>query len=166
MSSRPTSAPARTHSASTVVAATPAAVYALVSDVTRTGEHSDVVVGCWWDAPPGPQGPQPGDRFTGRNQTPERTWETRCTVEEAVPGRRFSWLVGEGLVRWTYELELVEGGTRLTERWEFLEDGIRVFGERYGERAGEEVEQRTQAAHRGMPRTLEALRTALEQQPG
>lgn len=58
------------------------------------------------------------------------------------------------------------GGTRLTERWEFLEDGIRVFGERYGERAGEEVEQRTRAAHRGMPLTLEALRAALEREAG
>ncbi len=45
-------------------------VYALVSDITRTGEWSPVCEKCWWDED---EGPVVGAHFTGRNVTPERT---------------------------------------------------------------------------------------------
>ena len=39
----------RTHQDTVLVAASPDAVYDLVSDITRTGEWSPVCTSCWWD---------------------------------------------------------------------------------------------------------------------
>ncbi|MGY1609296.1 MULTISPECIES: SRPBCC family protein [unclassified Geodermatophilus] len=148
-----------THSDSIVVAASPEEVYDLVSDVTRTGEWSPVCVACWWDE--GATG-QVGDWFTGRNVTPARTWETRSLVVAADRGREFAWLVGGRLVRWGYLMEPVAGGTRLTETWEFLPAGHEFFAERYGEDAQHQIEQRTRAAHEGIPATLAAVKRIAE----
>ena len=89
-------------SGSVLVACPPEALYDLVSDVTRTGEWSPICEACWWDEG---DGPRVGAHFTGRNVTPSRTWETRCVVVAADPGREFAWVVGEDIVRWGYLLE-------------------------------------------------------------
>ena len=99
------------------VAVTPDELYALVSDVTRMGDWSPICRACWWDEG---DGPRVGAWFTGRNELPERTWETRCQVVAADPGREFAWEVNNGWVRWGYTFEPEDGGTRLTESWEFL----------------------------------------------
>ncbi|PFG42710.1 polyketide cyclase/dehydrase/lipid transport protein [Isoptericola jiangsuensis] len=154
---------ARTHAGSIVVPAPAAEVYRVVSDVTRTGEWSPVCVACRWDegdAPAPGEGPRVGAQFTGRNETAERTWETRCTVVAAEPGRRFAWEVGDGLVRWGYDLAPgpYEGSTTLTEWWEFTPQGLATFAERYGDDAPVQIEQRTRMAHDGIPATLAAIR--------
>ena len=148
-----------TFSDSVVVAASPEELYDLVSDVTRTGEWSPVCVACWWDE--GATG-KAGDWFTGRNVTPERTWETRSLVAVADRGREFAWLVGGSRARWGYTLEPVDGGTRLTESWEFLPDGLALMAERYGADAQHQVEVRTRAAHEGIPATLAAIKRIAE----
>jgi hypothetical protein len=139
--------------------ADPAAVYAVVSDVTRTGEWSPVCRACWWDEG---QGPEVGSWFTGRNETPARTWETRSMVVAADPGREFAWEVAGGWVRWGYTLEPIETGTRLTEHWEFLPKGLAGFRERYGDDADAQIAERTEAAHRGIPETLAAIKRVIE----
>ncbi|MBB3677539.1 SRPBCC family protein [Modestobacter versicolor] len=149
----------RTHSDSIVVRVTPEELYDLVSDVPRTGEWSPVCRACWWDE--GASG-QVGDWFTGRNETPARTWETRSQVVAAERGREFAWQVGAGVVRWGYTLEPVPGGTRLTESWEFLPAGHDVFRERYGDQAEAQVADRTRAAREGIPATLAAIKRIAE----
>jgi hypothetical protein len=149
----------RTHSSSVVVRATPEAVYDLVSDVTRTGEWSPVCRACWWDDD---GGARVGAWFTGRNEVPGRTWETRSEVVVADRGREFAWVVGGRLVRWSFTMEPADGGTRLTESWAFLDDGIALFHERYGEAADREIADRTRAAHEGIPPTLDAVRRIAE----
>jgi len=149
----------RTHSSSVTVRATPEAVYDLVSDVTRTGEWSPVCRACWWDEG---DGAQVGAWFTGRNEVPGRTWETRSQVVAADRGREFAWLVGGRLVRWAFTMEPVDDGTRLTESWEFLPAGIALFHERYGDAAGEQIADRTRAAHEGIPESLDAIRRIAE----
>ncbi len=42
-------------SGSVVVDATPEQLYALVSDVTRTGQWSPICRECWWDEGAGPE---------------------------------------------------------------------------------------------------------------
>ncbi len=143
-----------THADSIVVRTSPEALYALVSDVTRTGEWSPVCRACWWDEG---DGPRVGAWFTGRNEVPGRTWETRSQVVVADPGREFAWLVGGSLVRWAFTLEPVADGTRLTESWEFLPAGQAVFAERYGADAPAQVADRTRAAREGIPATLAAI---------
>lgn len=147
-------------SSSVVVHAPPEAVYALVTDVARTGEWSPVCTGCWWDEG---HGPAAGSWFTGRNEVPGRTWETRSRVEVAEPGRAFTWVVGGSLVRWSYLLEPVPEGTRLTESWEFLPDGLALFAERYGDDAAAQVADREAQARAGIPVTLAALARLAEQ---
>ena len=51
-----------------------------MSDVTRICEWSPICRACWWDEGARPEA---GAWFTGRNETPERTWETRCRVVAA-----------------------------------------------------------------------------------
>ncbi|MBA3744961.1 SRPBCC family protein [Sporichthya sp.] len=148
-----------THSESILIAASPEAVYDLVSDITRTGEWSPVCQECWWDS--GATGAV-GDLFTGRNVLPDRTWETRCTVFAADLGREFGWLVGDSLVRWLYSMEAEGEGTRLTEAWEFLPNGIALFHDRYGEDAETQIANRTELAHRGIAETLAAMKRIAE----
>lgn len=155
----------RTHSGTVVVRGrTPEELYDLVSDVARTGEWSPICRACWWDDGAGHDGagPRVGAWFTGRNEVPGRTWETRSRVVAADRGRAFAWEVGEGYVRWGYTFAAVPGGTELTESWEFLPAGIEFFHTRYGERAQEQIDERTRAAHAGIPATLAAIREIAE----
>ena len=147
------------HAGSITVAASAEALYDLVSDVTRTGEWSPVCTACWWDE--GASG-QVGDWFTGRNVTPERSWDTRSQVVVADRGREFAWVVGGSYVRWGFTLTAVEGGTELTESWEFLPDGQAMFAERYGDAAPQQIADRTRAAHEGIPATLAAVKRIAE----
>lgn len=141
-------------SESVIVAATPEDLYDMVSDVTRTGEWSPVCTTCWWDEG---ASARVGAWFTGRNELPERTWETRSQVVAADRGREFAFVVGGSYVRWGYTFTPVEGGTQLTESWEFLPGGIAMFHERYGPDADRQIEMRTKAAHDGIPATLAAI---------
>lgn len=157
----------RTHSGSIEIAAAPEQVYGVVADVTRTGEWSPVCESCWWDeddAPAAGDAPRVGARFTGRNVTPERTWETRCTIVTSEPGRAIGWVVGDGLVRWGYEVEPgpTPSTTLLTETWEFTASGLEAFAERYGSDADNQIAQRTRMAHEGIPATLAAIRAVIE----
>ncbi|MGV8873632.1 MAG: SRPBCC family protein [Rhodococcus sp. (in: high G+C Gram-positive bacteria)] len=146
-------------SESVVVAASVDKVYAVVSDITRTGEWSPICQKCWWNEP---DGGGVGSTFTGRNATAERTWETVSTVAVAEPGREFAWVVGDNFVRWGYTLEAVDNGTQLTESWNFLPDGIAFFHSKFGDDAQQEIETRSRAALDGIPRTLAAIKRIVE----
>ena len=148
-----------THSGSIVVRSSPEALYDLVSDVTRTGEWSPICTACWWDEG---QSATVGAWFTGHNEVPGRTWETRSQVVAADRGREFAWLVSGRLVRWGFTFTPVDGGTELTEFWEFLPAGQAFFAERYGDDAPRQVEERTRAAHEGIPATLAAVKRIAE----
>ena len=105
------------HSDHITIARPPDEVYAMVSDVTRMGEWSPVCKACWWDDG---DSARVGAWFTGRNEQPERTWETRCEVIAADPGREFTFLVGgteSPFARWSYTFAAVDDGTELTESW-------------------------------------------------
>jgi len=83
-------------------------VYAIVSDVTRIGELSPVCRSGAWDDPT--QAGKAGAWFTGHNAIGEFTWDTRCKVVAAEPGREFTF-INHGpngdveLVRWGFILE-------------------------------------------------------------
>lgn len=151
--------PELTRSGSVVVAASPERVYDLVSDVTRTGEWSPICRSCWWDDG---DGPRVGAWFTGHNEIPERTWETRSEVVAAHPGREFAWLVGGRFARWGYTLRAVDGGTELTESWQFRPAGIALFHEKYGPDAEAQIAMRSEQARIGIPATLAAIKRIAE----
>ncbi len=147
------------YSESIVVASSADSLYDMVSDVTRMGEWSPVCKRCWWDDG---DGPRAGAWFTGRNELPERTWQTRSRVVAAQRGREFAFAVGGSRARWGYTFTPVDGGTQVTESWEFLPDGIAAFHERFGDDAQAQIADRIEAAHRGIPVTLAAIKNAAE----
>ncbi|MGH3570614.1 MAG: SRPBCC family protein [Pseudonocardiaceae bacterium] len=113
----------------------------------------------WWDDG---DGPRVGAWFTGRNVTPERTWETRSQVVVTDPGREFAFQLRGSWTRWGYTFEPVDGGTRLTESWHFPPDAVAGFQERYGEEAEARLEFCKQQMREGIPATLAAIKAAAE----
>lgn len=150
----------RNHQESVTVQVSANTLYDLVSDITRTGEWSPVCTSCWWDdkASAG----QGGAWFTGRNEIPGRTWETRSLVVAAERGREFAWVVGGRFVRWGFTLTPTHNGTTLTESWEFLPEGIAMFREKYSDEADAQIAERTQQALDGIPKTLAAIKRIAE----
>jgi len=154
----------RSHQESVTVEASAGTLYDLVSDVTRTGEWSPVCTSCWWDD--NDEAGQVGAWFTGHNELPNRTWETRSKVVAAERGHEFAWVVGGSFVRWGFRFAPAEAGTTLTESWEFLPGGIAMFEEKYGDDAGAQIAERTQQALDGIPKTLAAIKQIAESSTG
>jgi Polyketide cyclase / dehydrase and lipid transport len=108
-----------TDQVSRTIAATPAELYAIVSDVTRTPELSPEIVKAEWV---GDGGPFVGARFRATNKVSRGpSWTNEPEVLVADPGREFAFVRREktaGHVEWRYRFEPVEGGTRVTESYE------------------------------------------------
>jgi hypothetical protein len=144
------------------MAATPAAVWDLVSDVTRIGEFSPETFEARWTR--GSTGPAVGAYFKGhvkRNGLGPVYW-TLCRVTECDPERDFGFVVemnGEGLNHWRYQLRPVEGGTEVTESFELAQKGyLKLYWALLGKLRGRTNE-------RGMRRTLEQVRAIAEGSP-
>ncbi|HUX04862.1 MAG TPA: SRPBCC family protein [Acidimicrobiales bacterium] len=148
-----------TYSNSIEIARSPDDLYDMIADVTRMGEWSPVCKSCWWD-----EGASAyvGAWFTGHNETLERSWDTRSVVVAAERGREFAFVVNGTWIRWGYQFSPSGEGTVVTESWEFLEDGLEGFRERYGDDAATQIEQRRRTAHDGIAATLAALKKAAE----
>jgi uncharacterized protein YndB with AHSA1/START domain len=98
------------------IAASPEAVYAAVSDVTRIGEWSDECYACEWLD--GFDGPELGALFEGRNRNGVHQWTSQCRVIEADPGRSFAFecsMYGFHYSTWGYRIERCRAGSRVTE---------------------------------------------------
>lgn len=147
------------HHESIEISCSPEQVWDLVSDVTRTGEWSAVCRACEWEDA---DGPAVGAHFIGHNRIPGREWSTRSTVLAADRGREFAWTVNDGWVVWRYTMDPIDGGTRLTEWWEFTEKGQAGFVERYGDQAPTQIEARRANAYQGIPDGLAAIKRIAE----
>ena len=114
-------------SATTHIKATPEAVYALISDVTRMGEWSPETVKAEWID--GATGPAPGARFKGTNKAGPIRWSTTPKVTVCDPGREFTFVLGfagQEFVVWRYRFEPVDDGTDVTES--FTVRGYALYG--------------------------------------
>jgi ribosome-associated toxin RatA of RatAB toxin-antitoxin module len=147
------------HSDSIVIASSPEVVYDMVADITRMGEWSPVCAAGRWEDD---AGPRVGAWFVGTNVTPEKTWKTRSEVVAADRGREFTFIVGGTFARWSYTFAPVEGGTKVTESWEFLPDAATLFEERFGAEAQTEIDARAESARTGIPATLAAIKRVAE----
>jgi uncharacterized protein YndB with AHSA1/START domain len=143
----------------TRIDASPAAVYALISDVTQMGRWSPETSSCRWLG--GADRPAVGARFRGTNRLGWRRWSTTCTVTAAEPGRRFAFEVRSGplaVATWSYELTGDDGATIAREHW--CERRAPWFRRLTGLLLG--VPDRTEHNRAGMRATLAALRAAAE----
>jgi hypothetical protein len=147
---------------STVVAARPEDVYALVADVTRTPEFSPEVTSVRWLD--GATGPAVGARFEAVNQSRVgKRWKNRPVITTADPGRTFAFVRTEplaGRITWRYRFESVEGGTRVVESYE-VEKPVSRMGWFVIEHVFKGGDRRT-ALRAGMLATLERLKAAAE----
>jgi hypothetical protein len=142
------------------IAASPAAVYALVSDLPRMGEWSPENRGGRWED--GCNG-SVGDVFHGDNKIGDYEWTVPCEVTAAEPGVVFEWITGAAAddgpyVRWTYRFEDDgSGGTRLTEIWdvEALPPTLRT-------RTEEQLAGRTEQVRAAVQTTLAAIKATAE----
>jgi len=118
----------RTVSASTVVAAPPAEVFALLANPHRHHEFdgSGTVRG----AVSGPERLALGDRF-GMSMKIKMPYRVTNRVVEFEPDRRIGWCHPARAI-WRYELEAVPGGTRVTETFDYggspVAKGMELFG--------------------------------------
>jgi Polyketide cyclase / dehydrase and lipid transport len=110
-----------------VVPAEPAEVYAVVSDVTRIGERSPECHTATWL--PGAAAGTVGAVFRGSNRSGwAARWSRRCEVVVADPGHAFAFrTLPESLdvsrrdsTIWRYDLERVDGGTRVVHSYEII----------------------------------------------
>ena len=146
-------------SGSVVVARQPDEVYDMVADVTRMGEWSPVCKACRWDTG---DAPEVGARFTGRNELPDRTWETTSEVVVADRGREFAFVVSETGTRWGYQFHPVDGGTRITESWDLTPRVVAVWTERAGTDAEAQILDRVERTRAEIAATLAAIKKAAE----
>ncbi len=111
------------------IAAPPEAIYALVSDVTRTPEYSPEVVKCTWIN--NSNGPAVGARFKAINHAGRiPDWPNKPVVTVADPGRTFAFErteIGGGTIEWRYTLEPDGTGTQVTESYTVIKP-VNMFG--------------------------------------
>jgi hypothetical protein len=77
-------------------------------------------------------------------------------------GREFGWLVGDEYVRWVYSMQAEGDGTRLTEAWELLPNGVQLFHNMYGENAEAAIAARIEVAHATIAETLRTMKRIVE----
>jgi len=98
------------------IQASPEAVYAAISDVTRMGEWSEECVRCEWHD--GVDGAAVGATFDGHNRNGDKEWTTQGRVIEAEPGRAFAFectMHDFHYSTWGYRIEPTATGCRVTE---------------------------------------------------
>ena len=141
------------------IAASPEAVYAAISDVTRMGEWSEECHACEWHD--GHDGPAVGATFDGHNRNGEHEWTTQGKVIEAEPGRAFAFecsMMDFHFSTWGYRIEPTDTGCRVTEWSQDLrpESSLEFSKQMSG------VDDRTARNRETMSETLERLAAALE----
>lgn len=141
------------------MAASPAQVWELVSDVTKIGLYSPETFEAEWLE--GATGPAVGAKFRGhvkRNGKGPTYWTT-CTVLECEPDRVFAFGVGAAekpINVWRYELEPEGDGTDVTESFQLAQTAsLRVYWALLGWARG-------RTNRNGMQTTLERMKVQVE----
>jgi uncharacterized protein YndB with AHSA1/START domain len=141
------------------MAAPPAKIWDLVSDVTKIGRYSPETFEAEWVD--GATGPAVGAKFRGhvkRNGWGPVYWTT-CTVTECEPGRVFAFGVGstgKPLNVWSYRLEPAGDGTEVTESFSLTRTrSLRLYWALLGWSRGK-------TNRNGMQTTLERIRAEVE----
>jgi uncharacterized protein YndB with AHSA1/START domain len=140
------------------VAAAPEVVWALVTDITRTGEWSPESTGGAWRG--GADGPAVGARFVGSNRHGPMRWRTHCTVVECTEPKAFAFTVAENGMTWGWRLEPTTAGTRLTQ-WRDRTGRLTLLA-RIAVASGVLGKDREELMVDGMRRSLEAIKATAE----
>ena len=149
-------------SATTTIAASPEAVYDIVSDITRVGEWSPETYKAEWV--------EPGARFNGTNKTAAFEWTTPCVVTSSERGKRFAFDViggedGNG-ASWSWDIAAADVGSTLTQTFELGPSlgGFRGFGRGMDDaQIADLVKNRVVELESGIATSLAKLKALAEQ---
>jgi hypothetical protein len=149
-----------TGSVTATMQAAPAAVWALVTDVTRIGEFSPETLEARWIEPA--TGPALNARFQGhvkRNGRGPMYWTT-CRVVACDVEREFAFVVeakgSAGLNTWRYSLRPTAEGTEVTESFQLSDTAsIKLYWMLFGG-------MRSKTNVRGMQQTLDRIKAVVE----
>ncbi|MGB8403397.1 MAG: SRPBCC family protein [Mycobacterium sp.] len=100
---------------SIAIAADPAAVYALITDLQTMASLAEEAHAMQWQKG---SSATPGAVFKGHNRNGTKTWTTTCTVTDAVPSLVFGFKVTSFAVpiaQWRYDIAATEKGCQVTE---------------------------------------------------
>ncbi len=104
------------------LAATPAQVWAVLSDPTRVGEWSHECHSVSWVD--GHSQAVVGARFRGNNRAGALRWSRTCTIIELEPERLLVYRTSGGVppdsTEWRFRLEPLAGGSRITQSYRIL----------------------------------------------
>lgn len=142
------------------IAADPASVWALVSDVARMGEWSPVCRRV--EYVDGATSPAEGARFLGHNRQFGARWSRTCVITACVQERElgFHTLFRDAVgTRWRYRLEASDGGTRVVESYELVSMPRWVAAM---QRLPGMTSRSRQETNRGMQRTLSQIKATAE----
>jgi hypothetical protein len=138
------------------IAAPPAQVWALVTDLPRMASWSPQVVKTFVKGPV-----QLGTRTLNVNRRGLLVWPTRAKVVRFEPHREFAFRVKDNFTIWSFTLEPTATGTRLTQRRE-TPDGISDISVRLTKVALGGQEQFRSELLDGMRQTLAAIKADAE----
>lgn len=99
--------------AEAVVHAPPERVWEMLTDFARLPEWSPELVRM---LPMKRGGLRPGQWYLGINRRKAVVWPSRSVVAAVEPGRRLVWDTKSSGAQWIWELEPVDGGTRVVHR--------------------------------------------------
>jgi uncharacterized protein YndB with AHSA1/START domain len=101
------------------IAASPKAVFAALSDITRMGEWSPETQSAEWNE--GFSEPALDAVFTGHNRNGDKEWSIEARIVDFVPDERFFFDCSVRdfvFSQWGYVLEATDDGCRITEYWQ------------------------------------------------
>lgn len=144
---------------SRVITASPEAVYAAISDVTRMGEWSEECHACEWHE--GFDRAVVGATFHGHNRSGDHEWTSQGKVLEAEPGTSFAFecsMFDFHFSTWGYRIDPIDTGCRVTE-WS---EDLRPESVKEISREMSGIDDREARNRQTMSGTLERLAGALE----
>ena len=154
----------------TAIAAPPARVWEVVSDITVMPRFSSELQTVEWAE--GFDHPVIGAQFLGVNTHPAvGQWTSRSQIVVFDPPRRFGWVVGdpdEPSADWTFDLDPAPPGTSLsfTARIGPGRSGVSMLVERQPHLAAEIIAGRLEQFRAGMENTLRGIRDIAEGHSG
>jgi uncharacterized protein YndB with AHSA1/START domain len=154
--SRPADRELRTEA---VVAAPPARVWSLLSDVSHMGEWSPELVRM---VPLKRGGLRQGQWYLGINRRKAMVWPTRSVVAVVEPGRTLAWDVPTNGTRWIWELRPEGEGTKVVHRRPVPRGSINWLGNSFARVFLGGVNEHADELEAGMAQTVARLKAAAE----
>jgi uncharacterized protein YndB with AHSA1/START domain len=144
--------------AEAIIEAPPERIWELLTDFTQMAQWSPELMRM---VPLKRGGLRVGQWYLGINRRKAVIWPTRSVVAAVDPGRRLVWDTKSSGAQWIWELEPVEGGTRVVHRRP-VPTGVTLLSRVFAPAALGGGVEHADELERGMARTVEGLRSVAE----